>query len=228
MGTPSHPKAGSKALCLPLDHFAGWRLVVDGCNPECARVRTHGMRQIARMNRGMTLGQALTRLRCNGCRRAANAATPPLDFNKGMKTHFASLAPLADQTFSWVMAGGRTTSTAASVSAYPPAPRTSTWASATPAMATTGRQAAMATTRASTKLLLISARPPAHYPNCLCAESEMCRARAPMNDGGSGGPARSAHLSLASCLVCEALLPQVAAQSDWICSSDLPFVSGTR
>ncbi len=72
MHTITPRKRAREALRLPLEHFTGWRLAVDCGNPECARGRTYDMRQIARMYRDLTLGQALMKLRCNGCARAPN------------------------------------------------------------------------------------------------------------------------------------------------------------
>ena len=88
-------KRATEALRLPLDHFAGWRLAVDCGSPECARGRTYDMKQLARMYRGLTLGRALTRLRCNGCTRAPTAVVlrPGPDMDARRTAEIALVGP---------------------------------------------------------------------------------------------------------------------------------------
>lgn len=63
----SNRKRSSAVRNSPLDDFQNWLMAVDCRNPQCRRERAYDVAAMARVYPGLTVGQAISRMRCSGC-----------------------------------------------------------------------------------------------------------------------------------------------------------------
>ncbi len=66
-------KRTSQIMSAPLADWAGWRLEVDCGGQGCPRGRKYDIRQLSGMYRGLSVSDALRRMRCSQC--GYNAST---------------------------------------------------------------------------------------------------------------------------------------------------------
>jgi hypothetical protein len=65
----STSKRASAALRLPLADFGGWRLAVECGSRGCAIGRAYDVTQLSHFYSGLTVFQAINRMRCSACQK---------------------------------------------------------------------------------------------------------------------------------------------------------------
>ena len=70
----SHRQQRDRLLASPLDQWTGAQLMLDCGHPLCARGRRYLVRDLSGVYRGLTVGQALLRMRCATCKSAPEKA----------------------------------------------------------------------------------------------------------------------------------------------------------
>ena len=67
--TKSNTALATAVLRSPLEEFAGSKLAVNCRSPGCPRGRAHDVAGLSRFYRGLTVFQAISRMRCETCGR---------------------------------------------------------------------------------------------------------------------------------------------------------------